>query len=237
MQKLITFGFWENFEQMFDADLVLRLVIAGILGIVIGLEREYRAKEAGFRTHSLVALGSALLMIISQHGYELTATGGISGDWDSSRIAAAVVTGIGFIGAGTIMFQKHVVRGLTTAAGLWVTSAIGLAVGAGMYVIAAVTTVLTLITMEILSLIFKNIGLKSHTVSFYTRDTRYVKQLTDTLIKERFSITSYNVKYIPTTDGEEYEITMTVRNRYSVEEGRLLCILQEFKNIKIKDIE
>ena len=100
-------------------DLTIRLSLALVLGGAIGIEREYRAKEAGFRTHFLVALGSALFCVVSQFGFGFDLK-------DSSRVAAQVVSGIGFLGAGTIIFQKNVVRGLTTAAGLWVTAAIGL---------------------------------------------------------------------------------------------------------------
>lgn len=99
-------------------EFTFRLFLAGILGAVIGLEREYRAKEAGFRTHFLVSLGSALIMIVSQYGFE-----GVLGEngigLDPSRVAAQVVSGIGFIGAGTIIIQRQFVRGLTTAAGIW----------------------------------------------------------------------------------------------------------------------
>ena len=96
-------------------DFILRLFVAGALGTVIGLDREYRAKEAGYRTHFLVSLGSALIMIVSQYGFmEVVKMEGI--DLDPSRVAAQVVSGIGFIGAGTIIFQKQIVRGLTTAA-------------------------------------------------------------------------------------------------------------------------
>lgn len=95
-------------------DFILRLFVAGALGTVIGLDREYRAKEAGYRTHFLVSLGSALIMIVSQYGFmEVVKMEGI--DLDPSRVAAQVVSGIGFIGAGTIIFQKQIVRGLTTA--------------------------------------------------------------------------------------------------------------------------
>ena len=97
---------------------ILRLLVAGLLGGAIGFEREFRAKEAGVRTHFIVALGSALFMIISQYAF--------SGQYDHSRVAAQVVSGIGFIGAGVIIFQKNVVRGITTAAGLWVAAAIRL---------------------------------------------------------------------------------------------------------------
>lgn len=109
-------------------EFTLRLLLALVLGGIIGLEREYRSKEAGFRTHFLVCLGSALFCLVSQYGFgEMTK--------DVSRVAAQVVSGIGFLGAGTIIFQKNVVRGLTTAAGLWVTAAIGLACGTGLYAV------------------------------------------------------------------------------------------------------
>ena len=96
---------------------IIRISIAALLGGIIGLDREYRAKDAGFRTHFLVALGSALFMIVSQFGFgDVVGTTGYR--LDPSRVAAQVVSGIGFIGAGTIIFQKHVLKGLTTAAGI-----------------------------------------------------------------------------------------------------------------------
>ena len=105
-------------------DLSIRLVVALLLGGLIGIEREFRAKAAGFRTHFLVSVGSALFCVVSQYGFGEEMK-------DASRVAAQVVSGIGFLGAGMIIFQKNVIRGLTTAAGLWVTAAIGLACGAG----------------------------------------------------------------------------------------------------------
>jgi putative Mg2+ transporter-C (MgtC) family protein len=120
---------------------ILRICAAGILGGLIGLEREFRAKEAGVRTHFIVALGSALFMIISQFAF--------SGRFDAARVAAQVVSGIGFIGAGVIIFQKNAVRGLTTAAGLWVAAAIGMAAGAGMYIVATAATVMVVVCLEL----------------------------------------------------------------------------------------
>jgi len=126
---------------------ILNIVIAALLGGAIGLEREYRSKEAGFRTHFLVGLGSGLFMVLSLYGFEDFI--GIHGiQRDPSRIAAQVVSGIGFIGAGCIIFQKNAVKGLTTAAGLWVTSAIGMTAGAGMYALSAVATALVLLCLE-----------------------------------------------------------------------------------------
>ena len=122
--------------------------MATALGAVIGLDREYRTKAAGFRTHVLVALGSALFMIISVHGFDDLPKDQMTLRMDPARSAAQVVTGIGFIGAGTIIFQKNVVKGLTTAAGLWVTAAVGMACGVGMYVLAIVSTLLVLICFE-----------------------------------------------------------------------------------------
>ncbi|HBV50227.1 MAG TPA: methyltransferase, partial [Alistipes sp.] len=101
---------------------IWRLCAAGLCGTIIGLDREYRVKDAGFRTHFLVALGSALMMIVSQYGFEdlLATHDGLR--FDPGRIAAQVVSGIGFIGAGTIILHRQLVRGLTTAASLWATA-------------------------------------------------------------------------------------------------------------------
>ena len=122
-------------------EMVMRLVLAGVLGGLIGAEREFRAKVAGTRTHLLVALGSALMMLVSQHGF-----GGVG---DPGRVAAQIVSGIGFIGAGAIMVDKHAIHGLTTAAGIWVAAGIGMASAAGLYVLAVVTTVLSIIGLEV----------------------------------------------------------------------------------------
>ena len=132
-----------------ENEFILRIFIAAVLGGLIGLEREWRAKEAGFRTHFLVALGSALFMIVSAYGFSDSLYNELQ-RWDVSRVAAQVVSGIGFIGAGTIIFRKseNVVSGLTTAAGLWVVAAIGLACGGGMYKLATASTLLVLVGLE-----------------------------------------------------------------------------------------
>jgi len=121
----------------------LRLLLALLLGSLIGLEREYRAHAAGLRTHALVGMGSALIMLVSTYGFEdVENATGVS--LDPSRIAAQAVSGIGFIGAGTIIVQRSSVRGLTTAASLWAVAAVGLAAGAGMYVAATAATIIAL---------------------------------------------------------------------------------------------
>ena len=129
-------------------ELLLRLALAGALGGAIGLERELREREAGFRTHLLVAVGSALFTIVGAYGFhDFLDSGANVVRADPTRIAAQVVTGIGFLGAGAIIRQGFSVRGLTTAATLWVVAAVGMAAGAGYYTAAVFTTALVLIAL------------------------------------------------------------------------------------------
>jgi putative Mg2+ transporter-C (MgtC) family protein len=127
---------------------LLRLALAAVLGAAIGVERELREREAGLRTHLLVSLGSALFTIASAYGFQdfLTSSGALVRT-DPTRIAAQIVTGIGFLGAGAIIRQGLSVRGLTTAATLWVVAAIGLTTGAGYYSAAVITTALVLVSL------------------------------------------------------------------------------------------
>ena len=121
----------------------LRIVIAGISGAIIGYERKNRMKEAGIRTHLIVAIGSALMMVVSKYGFFDTVT--YLGKADGSRIASQIVTGVGFLGAGTIFVRQNVISGLTTAAGLWATAGIGMAIGAGMYGVGIATAILIIL--------------------------------------------------------------------------------------------
>ena len=124
-------------------ELCIRLGAAGVLGAIIGYERDLRGKVAGVRTHFLVALGACLFMIISLYGFEGAAR------FDAARVAAGVVGGLGFLGGGIIMKNKHV-SGLTTATGIWVTGAIGLAMGGGLYELAVLCAILMFFCMEAL---------------------------------------------------------------------------------------
>ncbi len=130
---------------------VLRMIIAGCCGFVIGLERKNRSKEAGVRTHAVVACASALMMVISKYGFSDTAANiaGMRGA-DGARIAAQVVSGIGFLGAGMIFVHKNTITGLTTAAGVWATAGVGLAIGAGMYVVGICAAIIIVLTQIIL---------------------------------------------------------------------------------------
>lgn len=121
-------------------ELLLRIVAACITGALIGLERNVCNKEAGIRTHAIVALGSALIMIISKYGFSDIA------NYDASRIAAQIVSGIGFLGTGIIFVKNNdYVSGLTTAAGIWATSGIGMAMGAGLYFLGFVSAIMIII--------------------------------------------------------------------------------------------
>lgn len=217
-------------------EFVLRLFIAGILGSIIGLDREYRAKEAGYRTHFLVSLGSALIMIVSQYGFdEVLQKPGM--DLDPSRIAAQVVTGIGFIGAGTIILHKQIVRGLTTAAGIWATSGIGLAIGAGMYTLGISATILTLIGLEVLSFIFKSVGMKSSILEFSTNNKETLNRLSKKFNSKNFLIVSFQMNEKNIGDTTTYYVTMVIKSKKSNDEGTLLTQLQDFNDITVYRIE
>lgn len=124
---------FQNFEFL------IKMVLATIMGAIIGFERKSRNKEAGIRTHSIVALASALMMIISKYGFfDID-------KYDAARIASQVVSGIGFLGTGLIFIKNNSVNGLTTAAGIWATAGIGLAMGAGLYAVAICGTLLIVI--------------------------------------------------------------------------------------------
>lgn len=128
---------------------LLRLGLALVLGAIVGLERERGERAAGLRTHALVALGSCLVMLVSTFGFaDILGTRDVV--LDPSRIAAQVVSGIGFLGAGAILLRKEIIKGLTTAAAIWVVAAIGLACGAGLLLEAGITTLLTLIVLTLL---------------------------------------------------------------------------------------
>nr|WP_314474267.1 MgtC/SapB family protein [uncultured Prevotella sp.] len=223
--NMITYGF------------VLRLFVAAMLGGVIGLEREYRAKEAGFRTHFLVALGSGLFMILSQFGFDDVLGHYEQVSLDPSRIASQVVTGIGFIGAGTIIFQKHVVRGLTTAAGLWVTSAIGMTAGAGMYVLSIATTVLVLLCLEALYFILQHFGTRNITVTFSTPKEENIQPVLQRLRDKEIIIDSYEMTRKDTSSGHYFVVTMEMKFKRKRYKNHLLNFMAEFENVTVETME
>lgn len=137
-----------------EFSMLLRLLAAAVLGGIVGMERGSGDRPAGFRTHILVCVGSALFMLVSMYGFgdihdiQRFEPGHYAGQsWDASRIASQVVSGIGFLGAGTILHEGLTIKGLTTAASLWMVSAIGLTVGSGMYFVSFAATAITMLTL------------------------------------------------------------------------------------------
>lgn len=133
-------------EDLWILELIARLVLATVIGFAIGFERKMRFKEAGVRTHTIVCIGSCLYMLISMNAFSAA---------DQARVAAQIVSGIGFLGAGMIFYHKEMVHGLTTAAGIWTTAAIGMAAGAGWYIISIVATVLIILIQCVMHTNFK----------------------------------------------------------------------------------
>lgn len=176
-------------------ELSLRLLAAALIGGAIGYERELRAKGAGVRTHVLVALGAALFMIISQNGFAHAER------FDAARIAAGVVTGIGFLGGGLIIKKNHI-SGLTTAAGLWVTGAMGLGMGCGLYVLSIVCAVLVLLCMEALSLYTFKFGDREVVATLVSKDENALTAAMDTFGKRArsFSLSKQGELYMVTVD-------------------------------------
>lgn len=138
--------------------MIIRLLFAAFLGGIIGIEREVHEKAAGFRTHILVCIGSCIVMLTSMHIFDIYK--GIA-DADPGRIAAQVVSGIGFLGAGTIIRSRVSVVGLTTAASLWSAAGVGLAVGSGLFRVSAFATALILASLLVLSKVHSKVGHKS----------------------------------------------------------------------------
>lgn len=184
--------------------MLLRLLLAAILGGCVGIERGKGDRPAGLRTHVLVCVGSTLFMLVSIFGFgDTTPVQTVADDLgarrDSARIAAQVVSGIGFLGAGTIIHEGLSVKGLTTAATMWMVSAIGLAVGSGMYIVSIGSTILTLIVLTILHNWEKQIGLRGKTstrfiVARVENRTAIVSDIMDYLTMNGVKLKSLNVK-------------------------------------------
>ena len=189
-----------DFEQLW---LALDLILAALLGFFIGLERKLRDKEAGIRTHTIVAFGAALMMVISKFAFDSEA--------DSARVAAQIVAGIGFLGAGIIVYKKNVVHGLTTAAGVWTTAGIGMACGGGLWLIAIIATVvLVLIQFCLHRKIFRHKKIYSIKIVF-VQDINEREQ-----VKALFDIDRYN-RLVVERQGEEliYQAILDTDIEYS----------------------
>lgn len=223
-----------NYIQIADADILVRIIFSIILGSIIGLERELTNKSAGLRTQIMVCLGSCLFTILSIYGFSTAVTLYPLGD--PSRVAAQIITGIGFIGAGTVLRQGLTVTGLTTASTLWIVAAIGMACGCGQLSIASVSTILAvailvLIRIFEMKLMPKNLKhLRKVKISFICKYEEY-DEIYKKLIDLFPEVMDYNHKTVD-EDGDTLKINAKV---FSNEKSPVIQIyrkLEEMKNLQ-----
>lgn len=209
---------------LWDLELVLRILVAMILGMLIGKERKNRMKSAGMRTHALVALGSALMMVVSKYGFTDTVQG------DGARLAAQVVSGVGFLGAGMIFVRHNLVSGLTTAAGVWTTAGIGLAVGAGMYFVGILSALMMVLMQNISHRIpyFSNAAYAGRIRMTIRKKQGAVAEARHLLMEHKLEIQSVQVRK---TEREEIKLEFDVICPRKLDKAALLCVLAEQEEI------
>lgn len=200
--------FWEMWElEEFIRQLWMLpdLLLSVLLGFAIGFERKLRFKEAGIRTHTIVCFGAALMMVISKYAFGDQA--------DAARVAAQIVSGVGFLGAGMIVYRQHEVKGLTTAAGVWATAGVGMACGGGLYLVAVGATALLILAQCVFHLnwrVFRSKRYYSVRIEFLQTDDENVK------IKGIFGIDRFNHLVIKREEGRiTYSATLTTDKEFS----------------------
>lgn len=227
---------------LFELEIMARMVLGGVCGAAIGLERSRRFKEAGIRTHILVAIGATLMIIVSKYAFsdlagDTAAAFGTRGA-DPARIAAQIVSGIGFLGAGVIFKYGGVIKGLTTAAGLWATAGVGMAIGSGLYIEGIVATLLILLTQFIMHKI--NIGrdnIETLSIKIIVHDSVSFKSTFGSFSEQRGA----SVKYTGIDKNHDGTITLfaeiTVCKKQSIDElvefAELDSNVVEFRKIQI----
>ncbi|WP_438448483.1 MgtC/SapB family protein [Gorillibacterium sp. sgz5001074] len=208
-----------------------RLLLALVLGGLIGFEREKNSSAAGFRTHILVCLGSALIMLLSAYGFpEFASEPNVR--MDPARLAAQVISGIGFLGAGTILRNGMSITGLTTAASLWVVAAIGLSCGAGFYFAAILTTVMVLMSLWILSAVEKKFfrTKREYLIKVHTSQTHGVLNAISTLLEKKgVVIQRLALEEDDREDQSDLHITMALR----IPKGmKVVTVVEEIRQMK-----
>lgn len=200
-----------NVWSISDMDLVIRLILAVILGGLVGIEREISNHSAGFRTHILVCLGSTTIMLLSIYGFS-SFVDEYNVRMDPARLAAQVISGIGFLGAGAIMRNGNMIKGLTTAASLWVVASIGLCIGAGFYKAAVISTALVITTLFILNKCEKLLTKKRRTkkVELIVKDhSKAITQLLTVLETQQVKVLNLTVEpYEYETSGSQSNVYM-----------------------------
>jgi putative Mg2+ transporter-C (MgtC) family protein len=199
---------------MSEWDLIWRLLVALALSSVIGVEREIRQKSAGLRTYALVGTGSALFMLVSEYGFQGSGFGAHVA-LDPSRVAAQIVSGIGFIGGGLIFVHRENVRGLTTAAGVWVTAAVGMAAGGDLPLLATLTTILYLVVSYgypwLTEYLPTSRGAPSQVLLTYQDGKGLLKHLLGDCAEHGFAVSDLQVEQTRPSDGDGRPRSVTVR--------------------------
>ena len=204
-----------------DIICLIRIIVAGICGTVVGLERKNRSKEAGIRTHFVVACGAAIIMVISKYAFFDVIGEEFASEvrLDPSRVASTIASGIGFLGAGMIFVHKGSITGLTTAAGIWATSGIGMAIGAGMYVLGIGATIVILCAQLLLHLDFhrnRNARMKVWKIKNVT-ENGFQMSLAKELKKHNIEILTSAVE-VNDDDSKNYTFTIVLPKTISEEE-------------------
>lgn len=218
----------EFLTETLQLQFVFRIFLAGICGMIIGLERKNRSKEAGIRTHFVVACGAALMMVVSKYAFfDVISKGiyeGVEVRLDPSRIASTIASGIGFLGAGMIFVHRNTITGLTTAAGIWATSGVGMAIGAGLYSIGICATVLILFAQIILHKNFRWIRLPKAKVLVIkgVNEENFQESITKKL--EELSISIRDVS-IDSDEDNNRKYTFHIEMPYDVTEESVVSIL------------
>ena len=217
-------------------NIILRLSLAGILAGIIGLERELHSKEAGIKTHFLVGVGAALVMIVSKYGF-LDVLNYTNIGLDPSRIASQVISGVGFLGAGTIILERKVVKGLTTAAGIWTTAGIGISIGAGLYTIGIFSTFLVLVGLQILQKMFKSYLYKTIDISI-TLNKKPNDEIINMLNDKKYSLIFYKLnKIINQNKSIAYSIECRLKMKISEKTISIVDNLECIDGVTSIDIE
>ena len=222
-------------DYKLQAEFLARIIIAAICGGIIGYERKNRGKGAGLRTHIIVSLAASLMMIVSQFGFDgflrYAANNMIEAKLDPSRAAAQIISGIGFLGAGMIFVQKRTVTGLTTAAGIWATAGIGMAIGGGMYFLGISCTIIILLIQIILhkNLKILQMPVEREFVFVMTDREDEIEKLLQTL--EQFEIYAASVSF-NRKENERIELHITAQLTHEVDEIKLMNTIYNNENIK-----
>lgn len=219
-----------NIDLLVQLEYILRIIVAGVCGAVIGYERSNRMKSAGIRTHLIVAIAAALMMIVSKYGFnDVLAVDGVG--LDPSRIAAGVVTAIGFLGAGVIFVRKQNVSGITTAAGIWATVGVGIAIGAGLYIIGVAVALLIVLVQIILhkNARFMKEPMTEQITLELCSDEDVHALLQEVFTRRHIEVTSFKAKKLA---GDCLELRLSVRYPVQYELGDIIRLLKEVPNIK-----